>query len=86
MIAERLPRHTSLIRCALVQGQLCAIDVGEASVLHEDLLMDGLQACLSLHNHGSQVLLSVVKRWRDCNAVLELLLLLIVSSREQVQY
>lgn len=31
-----------------MQGQLCALDVGEASVLHEDLLMDGLQACRSL--------------------------------------
>ena len=32
----------------MIQGQLCALDVGEASVLHEDLLMDGLQACPSL--------------------------------------
>ena len=31
-----------------MQGQLCALDVGEASVLHEDLLMDGLQACSTL--------------------------------------
>ena len=41
-----------------MQGQLCALDVGEASVLHEDLLMDGLQACPSLlHDRGTQALL-----------------------------
>ena len=26
-----------------MQGQLCALDVGTDSVLHDDLIMDGLQ-------------------------------------------
>lgn len=27
----------------VVQGQLCALDVGPSSILHQDLIMDGLQ-------------------------------------------
>ena len=47
--------------CEVVQGQLCALDVGEASVLHEDLLMDGLQVCLSLlHDCSSHIFLCCI--------------------------
>ncbi len=27
----------------MLQGRLCALDVGPSSVLHDDLIMDGLQ-------------------------------------------